>query len=238
MLDLIVFITLAAFVVFKLRKLLGEEYTEVAKNVKDVDGIASDVKGNNNKMNIMNIGNKAKKSQPVVINDNAIIEDIVKIYPDISPELSANMVQLYKMIPGFTCESFKYGAIATFEALLDAYSNDNIIEINSIAKPKVAQSFISIIEKHKLENVAEKVHVAKIKAFDIIKVALGDVDLKVDIKFTSLQITYNINTENSAVISGSKSEQHEAVETWTFVRTKTSQNPEWYVENITIDSVL
>lgn len=234
MLDIIVFAALAAFVIFKLKRLLGEEYSETSKNVKDIEASVSDAQ--NSKKYSALLAQKGKQNQPLVIEESVITEEIARHFGEISPEISAKISQLYKIVPGFGCEAFKYGAIATFEAILEAYSAANITEILATSKPNVAKNFISIIDQHRAEGVMEKIHVAKVNTIKILNIEIDQADLHVSLQFDSWQITYNLDA-TGVLVSGSKSQQHRALETWVFTRSKASLTPEWFVEDIKIESV-
>lgn len=243
MIDLIVFAALAVFVVIKLKKMLGEEYSyDQASNIKDIDATVATAGNKCNqrpmKMNIIGMANKnIKKTPQPQISEELILEDIKRVYGEVAPEISAALLQLYKIVPGFNCELFKHGAVVTFESLLDAYSHGKIEDIKAIAKSTVADNFTGIIEKNATEGVREKVFIVKVKSFDILKIQLAEAEMKIEVKFESLQVSYSENIETGVIVDGSKSEQKHASEIWTFSRPKTSQTPDWFVENIEIYSM-
>lgn len=243
MVDLVIFAAIAVFVVFKLKKMLGEEYVETnakTQNVKDVSGCCSDI-GNVNqdegkKQNAKGILSsvRKKKNTEEKIDLEAIKKDLQGKLTDLSELKIDQFVTLYKSIPSFTYENFIFGACHVFEDLISAYSNEDIIQIAALSKEDVVENFTKLILTRKNESKKEIVTVIKINQKKIIDIQLNQKNSNISVEFESTQSSYIINTENNEIIEGDKSIRHNAKEIWQFTRENTSDKLDWYVTNIEI----
>ncbi|QED23916.1 Putative conserved Tim44-like domain protein [Candidatus Deianiraea vastatrix] len=238
MIDVVIFALIAVFVVLKLRKILGNEYSDSSgKNVvKDVSGVdvsqyekPSKIKGV-----ISSVKGNEKKAQQQEIITNAR-QSIDAISGDLSEDIKQKLVDMHVKINGFSYQGFINGVHATFERVIEGYSNADLEAIISLCNKAVTERFIEILNSNEKAEIREKVYVVKTKKIEILDIDIVDNLYEVKIKINSEQIQYSENMTSGNIASGSKTVKHNVSEIWVFKQDITIQNfSNWIVSSIQI----
>jgi len=236
--DVFIFTAIAAFVIYKLHKMLGNEYdfSEKSKKIKDVTGIEKNANvatnGRIKGMIMSTLKNEKKNDTNLVIDANKQL--IKNLCPEMNDEMHEKMLNLYQKINGFSYEGFLNGVNFVFENLMESYSSQDTEAINSACVKDVAENFNNLIKTNLENKIVEKVHVAKIQDLKILEIENINNCYIVSIEIKSLQISYTENLENQELISGNKTDQISVHEIWSFTKLINSDDLEWKVQKINI----
>jgi predicted lipid-binding transport protein (Tim44 family) len=209
--DIILFAMLAAFLVYRLRSVLGKR-----------------------------TGHENRRSDPFSAkqesaadagNDNVIAlpdRESEEAAPEVEPDtpLSAGINQIRGADPSFEAASFLAGAQSAFEMIINAFANGDGKTLNMLLSPEVYENFAGAIRSRELANNTQESTLAGIESIDLLEAELLDRHAVVTVKFVSEQINATID-ENDEVVDGDRNAVVKVTDIWTFSRDTGSSNPNW-----------
>lgn len=238
MVDLIIFASLAIFVVIKLRKMLGDEYEGSTESkgkqkvaIKDIMGSAVTKK----EKNIIKVLTQGKQQSAKQIIDRESVTKEILGYDggSIDQSLIPSIINLYESVLGFTYPTFMQGVRYVFESVVDAYSRGDLAEVSANTRGKVSVEFISMMNQRKASGTKENIIIARVESVKIESINTSSNKSDIAVNFVSTQIAFVEDAEGN-VIEGSKSAKYTVSETWQFTRETSSQSPDWFVTNIIV----
>ena len=208
--DIILFAMLAAFLVYRLRSVLGKR---TGHEQRRSDSFTSpDGAGESGNDNVISLPDR----EPEV--DEPVLE------PD-SP-LSAGLAQLKIVDPSFEVESFVEGAQAAFEMIINAYATGDGKTLNTLLSAEVYENFAGAIRSRELANNSQESTLVGVEAAELLEVKMQDSEAHATVKFVSEQINATID-ENGEVVDGDRNTVVTVTDIWTFARDTQSSNPNW-----------
>ncbi|NKB55484.1 MAG: Tim44/TimA family putative adaptor protein [Alphaproteobacteria bacterium] len=208
--DIILFAMLAAFLVYRLRSVLGKR---TGHEQRRSDPFASPDKA-------AETGNDNVISLP----DRTPEEAAADVAPD-SP-LSAGITQIKIADPSFEVGSFLTGAQSAFEMVVNAYATGDGKTLNMLLSPEVYENFAGAIRSRELANHTQESTLVGIDSTDLLEAEMQDRIAVVTVKFVSEQINATID-ENGDVVEGDRNAVVKVTDIWTFARDTGSSNPNW-----------
>jgi predicted lipid-binding transport protein (Tim44 family) len=224
--DIILFAMFAAFLVYRLRSVLGKRTgNEPAdrqqerrgadaflgpdeRNEAD-DGAVSD---RNDGENIISLPDRNDDDDGVV--------------PEPKSQLHASFLKIRALDQSFDPDTFLEGALGAFEMILQAYTEGDGKTLNTLLSPEVYENFAGAIRVRELANNTQENTLAGIKSAEIIDAELEEQVARVTVKIVSEQIN-STRDENGDVIDGDPSAVVQVTDIWVFVRDTKSSNPNW-----------
>ena len=214
----IIFALLAAFVVWKVRSILG------ARTGHEQPPQAG---GNNHNQS------KLKSAQQSAANDSNTLSQLdlgseTRWSPFAAPgsDVWASLDQLAKIDPSFTPRDFLEGAKSAYELILTAFSSGDRAILQSLLSREVLESFVSAINEREAKgHVAETVLVSIDRA-EIRKLILKGTLVQIVVGFSSKLITA-VRDPSGAVVDGSSEKVVDMTDVWTFSRDGASRDPNW-----------
>ena len=214
-LDLVIFAMIAAFLVFRLRNVLGRR--------------------TGNERPPLEPNARRDGPRPAPAADNANDENVVAL-PDRGPEdafveqaegaLGENLRKIRDADPSFNSKSFVEGARSAFEMVVTSFAAGDRETLRPLLSDEVYENFAgAIVERADKGNTMEMTLVG-ISSSDIIEASMDGRVAFVTVKFVTEQIEV---TRDSAgdVIEGDPTRVTTVNDIWTFARNTRSRNPNW-----------
>jgi len=207
--EIILFAMLAAFLVYRLRSVLGKRT------------------GNENRRpNIFSP--QDKEAEPD--SDNVItLPDNRQAAPsEVAPDtpLAAGLAQIKIADRSFDEAGFMKGAQAALEMVLTAFATGDGKTLNMLLADDVYQDFANAIRQRELANQTLETTLVGIDTADMLEAEMQGSVAMVTVKFVSEQIKATLD-DNDEVVDGDQSLFITVTDIWTFSRDTRSDNPNW-----------
>lgn len=214
-LDLLIFAMIAAFLVFRLRNVLGRR-TGNERPPLDPDA-------------------PRNGPHPTPAADNGNDENVVAL-PDRAPDdafveqaegaLGENLREIRSADPAFNSEKFAEGARAAFEAVVTSFATGDRETLRPLLSDEVYENFAGAIVERADKGHTMEMTLVGINSGDIIEASMDGRVAFVTVKFVTEQIEV---TRDSAgdVIEGDPTQMTPVTDIWTFARNTRSRNPNW-----------
>ena len=223
--DIILFAMIAAFLILRLRNVLGRRdgheggYTDPFKPDPPGPGDKSANGKDEDKDNVVRLPGRAA-DQP--FDDGA--EALAAAGGDAT--LAAGISRIRAVDPAFNSEDFLVGARVAFEMVLGAYATGDRRTLENLLSPEVLGNFVRAIdEREKLGQVMEDTLVG-IRRADIVEADMEGTNAAVTVKFVSEQVNV-IRDAEGQIASGNPNEVADVVDFWTFSRDTRTSDPNW-----------
>lgn len=226
MIDILFFLLLTVFFIFKLKSSFGMK-NEEDKKVRDktIEEFFKEKYGQNTTVevvdckNVVDITDKIKKTAEKIKSDFSFDFEIT----DAVKEELNNI--------GFNKTNFLKGAENAVEMINEAFSNKDEETLRTILGTKLFISFKKQIDDLNSEGKSLKSSLISILSKDITNIRLVNKNILIDMAFKMEQINF-IENDKKEVIVGNKKKIDVIQEKWTFKRDKNSKQNFWLVENI------
>jgi predicted lipid-binding transport protein (Tim44 family) len=220
--DIILFAMIAAFLIFRLRNVLGRrDGQEDGLPNPFRDHSAEDDGNSSPDHNVISLP-EAKQSGEVSFADVPAPDE--KTWPN--SEVAVGVAQIRAADPGFIPKEFLDGASAAFEVILNAYVSGDRKALDSLLSPEVYGNFARAIDdRDEKKNVMEDTLVG-IRAADIVEAYMNGETACLTVKFVTEQV--NVTRDDQGhVIDGNPTQVTDVIDFWTFARDTYSANPNW-----------
>lgn len=220
--DIILFAMVAAFIVLRLRSVLGRRTgherqrpdrfsTETRPRPKDKNG-----------------EKQGPEKGPEKGSDNVVHLPGQGPAPDAEAEtpLLATLNEIKAADSGFDPDEFVTGALTAFEFVVEAFAEGNADKLRPLLSDEVYDNFTSAIEIRKQAGETLETTIIDIKSIDILEASLDDGTAFVSVKFDTEQINVTLN-EAGDVVDGDADHITRVVDIWTFGRDTQSRDPNW-----------
>lgn len=208
--EIILFAMVAAFLVYRLRSVLGKR---TGHEHRRSDGFgapgASSESGNDN---------------VIALPDRDSDEVELEIEPD-SP-IAAGVTQIKIADPSFEVGPFVKGAQTAFEMIVNAYATGDGKTLNTLLSPEVYENFASAIRARELANNSQESTLVGVESAEVVEAEMRDHDAVVTVKFVSEQINATVDA-NGEVVDGDRNAVVTVTDIWSFARDTRSPDPNW-----------
>ena len=213
-LDLILFAMIAAFLVFRLRSVLGRRTGHerppsdpLAKRQQD------DVSAKDNVVDLHD------RTEPVDHDDNIEAENL-------NDPLVAGVAQIRSADSSFAPDEFCEGAKVAFEMIVQAFAEGDLKTLRSLLNDEVYENFsVAVKQRQEVEEELETT-VIGIKAADLLEARLEGRMAFVTVKFQSEQVNVT-RDKGGEVVDGDPVQVTEVTDIWTFARNTRARDPNW-----------
>ena len=214
-LDLLLFAAVAAFLVFRLRSVLGRRM--------------------GNERRPMGTSETPSNPQPQAATDNADEKNVVSL-PDRNPDdpfieqaegaLGEHLREIRKSDPDFNTIKFSEGAKGAFEMIVTSFATGDTDTLKPLLSDEVYDNFSRAIKDRSDKGASMEMTLVGIQESDIIEASMDGTVAFVSIKFVSeqIEVTYNASGEIS---EGDPTQVTTVTDIWTFARNTRSRNPNW-----------
>lgn len=221
-LDIILFALIAAFLVLRLRNVLGRRDGFDGRG-KDPFGIQNRMEPDNE--NVVSLPERDESNR---------LEDIIDLEPDAEPQgepepqdaLSAGLQQIRRVDPSFEVEEFLVGARTAFEMIIGAYAAGDTDTLQNLVSPEVFANFADVVDRRDAAGETMESRVSAIRVSDIVEAYIDGRNACVTVKFVSDQCNV-IRDAEGRIVEGDPQETTEVTDFWTYARDTRSRDPNW-----------
>ena len=213
--DIILFALIAAFLVLRLRGVLGRR-----------DGF----KGRPRDPFAPPAGGQADNENVVALPDRGnpdAVEDAAEADPtEPTDPIEAGLARLRRSDPGFDIEEFLVGARTAFEMIISAFAAGDTEALKPLLSRDVFANFAEEITKREESGETLETVVTAIRISDIVEVRVDGRTARLTVKFVSDQTNLTRDHEGR-LIEGDPEATTEVSDFWTFERALKSRDPNW-----------
>jgi len=228
--DIILFAIIAAFLVFRLRNVLGRRdgheggYRDPLK--PDVQPDRDETQDDDD--NVVQLSDRNKNDDWPLADDNAADEVVhdAAMAVDESDPLAIGLAQIQQADPGFNAGEFMEGAAAAFEMILNAYAAGDTSVLKNLLSADVYGNFNQAIRDREQAGEVLEDTLVDIKDAEIVEAYLESRHASVTIKFVSEQVNVT-RDENGDVVDGNPNAIITVTDFWTFSRDTKAKDPNW-----------
>lgn len=210
LIEIVIFAMIAAFLVYRLRSVLGRR-----------------------------TGEERQRPNPFTVQpgrpDNVVtLPDRVRPRPDaVAPSsdepmsLAASLAQIKAADPSFDEKHFLQGARAAFQMIVEAFARGDTATLRPLLSDEVYDNFARAIRERQAAGQTLETRIDQIREADVVDARLeGGRNAVVTIKLVSDQMNV-VRDRNGAVVDGDPNAAVEAVDVWTFARNIRARDPNW-----------
>lgn len=222
--DIILFAMVAAFLVFRLRNVLGRRdgheggYRDPMKPDASQDNEASE-----DDDNVVQLSDRNKDDDWPMADDDAPAE--AASAPDDDP-LAVGLTRIHAADPNFNAGEFMEGAAMAFEMILNAYAAGDTSVLKNLLSADVYGNFAQAIRDREQAGEVLEDTLVDIKAAEIVEAYLESRHATVTVKFVTEQVNVT-RDENGDVVDGNPNAIITVTDFWTFSRDTGSKDPNW-----------
>jgi predicted lipid-binding transport protein (Tim44 family) len=208
--DIILFAMVAAFLVLRLRSVLGRRT------------------GNERRRDLYMRG-------PTAGGDKVGNGQVVTLTPRPGPLAAAappantvagGIAQITATDPGFEASGFLDGARGAFELILDAFARGDKKALRPLLADDTYRSFSAAIDEREAAGESLETRIDKLKDIDIVEAGKDGRAARVTVKLISDQINV-LRAHDGSVIDGDPQSPVEKTDFWTFARDTRAADPNW-----------
>lgn len=200
----LIFAAIAAFVLFKLRSVLGRRTGH--EQQRDMFG-----------------GTESTSDNVVQMPDRGPRETV-----DIEPNspIAVGVSDIQAADPSFDPGNFMIGAKAAFEMIINAFAAGDRDALKPLLGPDVYQSFDAAIADRERDDQRMELKFAGFKSAEITRAFMNGSEARVTVEFVSEQSSAITNAAG-AVVDGDLDASETVTDLWTFARDTQSRDPNW-----------
>ncbi len=209
-LDIILFAMVAAFLVLRLRSVLGRRTGHEQPRHDPVSRRSADSQAESNVLELPNRREDAEKDVEIDPND----------------PLSAGLVRVRIADNSFEPSGFVDGAQAAFEMIVQAFAEGDKETLRNLLADEIYDGFEEAIDaRAKAENTLDTTIIG-IKSAEIVEADMDGQNAMVTVKFVSEQVNVTLDSQDR-IIEGDPNQITEIIDIWTFSRDTASRDPNW-----------
>lgn len=210
LIEIVIFAMIAAFLVYRLRSVLGRR-----------------------------TGEERQRPNPFTVQpgrpDNVVtLPDRGRARPDVAPadpdepmSLAASLAQIKSADPSFDEKHFLQGARAAFQMIVEAFARGDTAALRPLLSDEVYDNFARAIRERQAAGQTLETRIDQIREADVVDARLeGGRNAVVTVKLVSDQMNV-VRDRNGAVVDGDPNAAFEAVDVWTFARNIRARDPNW-----------
>ena len=215
--DIIFFAMIAAFLVLRLRGVLGRRDGHQGKIQNPFKNQPSEQQDNN----VITMPDRT-----VADGDEGALKESALDVGESDDPMVRGLMEIQRANPDFDAEDFVSGSKIAFELILSAYSSGDAGTLKPLLSTEVFADFSQAIRDREQAGETLEDTLVGIKSADIVEAYLEGRTVNITAKFISEQINAT-RDENGDVVDGNPNAVIEVTDFWTFARDTKSRNPNW-----------
>jgi predicted lipid-binding transport protein (Tim44 family) len=219
--DIIVFAMIAAYLVFRLRNVLGKR-DDSENGFQDLFNPDQSDNDPENDDNVVHFQDRNRDEY------GADADDQTDVIMDVDPNdpLIDGLRQVSEADPDFVSTQFAEGANMAFEMILNAYAEGDTATLKSLLNADVFGNFAKAISDREQAGETLEDTLVDIKSSDIVEAYMQGLQAFVTVKFVTEQVNAT-RDENGDVVDGNPNKIITVTDFWTFARDTKSRDPNW-----------
>ncbi len=209
--DIILFAMVAAFIVLRLRSVLGRRTGHERRPLKPM------------------------QRQTEVPDDNVIplpdrseseLEGEAARVAGVGGDAAAGLAQIKIADPRFSTSDFLKGARVAYEMIIDAFANGDTGALRPLLNDDVYENFEGAIRERGARKQTLSSTLVAIESANIVEARMSGRDAEVTVEFVS-DIVNVLSDSSGEVIEGDPTKAHEVTDVWTFSHNTHLSDPNW-----------
>lgn len=214
-LDIIFFALIAAFLILRLRSVLGRRDGHEGGS-RDPFGLSRS-KGEADNENVISLPDRDK---------SGAFEEMLDSDGEADDPLTAGLMQIRRADRAFDPEEFLVGARTAFEMIVSAFAAGDKETLEHMLSPDVYANFAEAIDERAEKGESLETIVTAIRASEMVEAYMEGRMAMITIKFVSDQ-TKLTRDASGRIIDGDPESAIEVIDFWTFGRDTRSRDPNW-----------
>lgn len=215
--DIIFFALVAAFLVLRLRSVLGRRN---GSKTGHRDIFAARNAEQRSEDNVVSLGDPQTAQQESVWNKP---QDAAN---DADTVVERGILQIRKADPQFDAAEFVGGSRGAFEMILTAFATGDRETLKNLLNAEVYGNFVHAIDDRERQGHTLEDTLVGINSAEIVEAFMEGSTANVTTKFVSEQITVTRDAEGQ-IVDGNPNTAMEVTDFWTFARDTHSRDPNW-----------
>ena len=145
---------------------------------------------------------------------------------DIEDDVRAGLTQIRLADRGFDLQAFLSGARVAYETVVGAFAAGDLAALRPLLGDEDYARFASAIKAREEAERAEDVTLVSIKESEVVEARLKGRIAEITVRFVS-ELIRVIRDASGTVVEGDPKEVQEVVDIWTFSRNTRSPDPNW-----------
>lgn len=238
--DLLVYMIIAAGLVFWLKSILGNTDDEDDEKREDLFK-AREKQSQERKQNAGKEEKPESFLAPISKKSNRLEDNIVRLNALSGQNLSLprhvffdnktaenNLDDIAITKPDFDLAHFLEGAEYAFPMIIEAFAEGDLETLEDVLDAKVFEGFKAAIEARNEKGESVTTEVKSIERIDIVEAFIKDEIFFITVRFHANEICVIRNSKDE-IISGDPDKVTQMVDVWVFGQPEKSKGPEWYL---------
>lgn len=217
-LDIIFFAMIAAFLVFRLRSVLGRR---TGHQSRPSDNMSQRSQEAEREANVIELPDRSAANDEPDFDDDADFEPAEPEDP-----LARGLSRIRAADPDFDPAAFEEGARAAFEAIVHAFATADTSTLRALLNDEVFENFEHAIRQRLDAAETLETTVVGIKSAEIVEAEMSGRNALVTVTFISEQVNVTRDADGEA-IEGDPAQVTDVTDIWTFARNTRSRDPNW-----------
>lgn len=214
--DIILFAMVAAFIILRLRSVLGRRRHDQGQSGHR-DSFSVEPQQGSGDDTVVHLTDQTKQQNGETPADEETGSDSA---------LAAGFAQIQAVSHDFDREAFLGGAGGAFEMILQAFAGGDRETLKSLLSEEVVANFESAIVAREVDNETLENTLVSIRAIEPIEAYMDGPLGYITLKIISEQVNVTRNAEGE-VVDGDPNQINEITDIWTFGRDTQSRDPNW-----------
>ncbi len=207
--EILIFAMIAAFLVYRLRSVLGRRTGEERQRPNPFTA-----RPNNQPDNVVAMPNRERPLP------NAAPS------PDEPVSLATALEQIKAADPSFDEKYFLQGARGAFQMIVEAFAKGDTATLRPLLSDEVYDNFARAVRERQAAGETLETRIETITDADVVEARMDGRTALVTVKFVSEQMNV-VRNSAGAVVDGDPNAVVEAVDVWTFARNTRASDPNW-----------
>lgn len=220
-LDIVLFAMVAAFLVLRLRSVLGKK---TGHQEPRQDPISRRQQDADNDGNVVELPTNRNNDGPDGMSEPLEADPTADMDPN--DPLAAGITQIRIADNSFHPAEFANGARGAFEMIVQAFAEGDTATLDNLLAEDVFENFNEAIEARNEAEERLESTIIGIKSADVIEAGMDGRNAMVTVKFVSEQVNVTHDSENR-VVDGDPNQVSEITDIWTFSRDTKTSDPNW-----------
>ena len=210
-LDIIFIAMVAAFVLLRLRSVLGRRTGHERRRPNPLNRNSTETASDK----VVQLADKSEQPDPAAA--FADIDDST---------LVAGLTQIKVADPSFDHKSFLEGAQSAFEIIVEAFAAGDAKALRPLLDDEVYEPFSRSIREREAAGHTLDTTLVSIDRAEFLEAGMNQHTAYITLRFTSRQINVT-RDQDGAIVEGDQREAVEVIDIWTFERDTRARDPNW-----------
>lgn len=216
-LDIILFALVAAFLILRLRSVLGRRNGHEGPTRDPFEKTAHREKSDEK---VVRLPDRSDKSV------DAVPADTEPLVVDEGTPLEVGLTQIRVADPKFNINEFQSGSKIAFELILTAFAAGDTDTLKNLLSPEVFGNFSRSIREREDAGETMETTLVGIKSTDVVEAYMAGRTAHITVKFVTQQINV-VRDKDGEIVDGDLSAINDVTDFWTFARDTRHSDPNW-----------